>query len=155
MYNLELSPSARLLFYLIDDLSGDDMQTWTRWQKMALRLGLSRTAFFERVAELKAANVLTLEREGNRIYYKMQTVPKSGMVVVSQSRKAEWPVPKSGMAGGSLLITDPDHDPVAFSANAECESQPLCFRCRDTGTEILGARKACQCQSGIRLRRSA
>ena len=139
MYNLNLSPSARLLFYLIDDLSGDDAQTWTRWQKMALCLGLSHTAFFQRVAELKDAGLLTQEREGNRIYYKMQTVPKSGM------------------AAGSVLISDPDHYPVTLPAIAEELETPTpnCFRCRDTGREILGKRGLCRCEAGTQIRRTA
>ena len=155
MYNLNLSPSARLLFYLIDDLSGDDAQTWTRWQKMALRLGLSHTAFFQRVAELKDAGLLMQERDGNRIYYKMQTVPKSGMATVSQSQKAEWIVPKSGMARGSVLISDPDHYPVALTPSENPEEKVSCYRCKDTGTEILGRRLVCTCAAGVQLRRSA
>ena len=153
MYNPDLTLRARMLYYLIDDKAGDDDSIWWHWRKLALLLGVGKAQYFAVAKELKSSGIVTVKHEGSRCYYNIQTVRKIGQAV----RKIRLESPENRTLTAPYLISDPVHDPVALTAIAEDpENQPpKCYRCRDTGREILGKCAVCRCEAGSRLRRVA
>ncbi len=155
--NVDLPAVARILYFLIDDKCNENGEMWWHWRKMALAIGVGRTRFFEAVEYLKSAGILITRRDGHRIYYGLKVFRKSGTLRNNYSAQAEQVFRSGGTIRTPVLISELDQETVALTAIAEDpENQPpKCYRCRDTGREILGKSAVCRCEAGTRLRRVA
>lgn len=111
MLNLDLSPNARILYFLIDDKAGESGEMWWHWRKIAIAMGSGHSQLFVWIEELMKAEVLSVRREGSRVFYK------------THSGKPERPFRKTGMKR-AVSITEPENEPIPLtpaSGGISCE----------------------------------
>ncbi len=155
MYDVSLSLGSRVLYFILDDKANEAGEVWWHWRKLAVLLGMSRTRFFEIVLELQTAGILLIRREGRRCYYNIHSFRKSGIIGEFHSAKADDSFRKSGTNEDSILLVNQFYETVAPYKAEIPETEPLCYRCRDTGWEVLDPRKICKwrCAAGLRVDR--
>jgi hypothetical protein len=155
MLNLALSPNARILYYLIDDLAGSkDAGMWWGWRKLAIRVGISKANFFRFVTELKEAGVLVVERRKKRIHYLPAKVSPARPLLSEESQQGDSTVSLVRLCDGPSLVYESVSNETEDDVDTETQETPSCYRCRDTGREILGKRGVCKCEAGNRLQRT-
>lgn len=99
MLNLDLSPNARILYFLIDDKAGESGEMWWHWRKLALALGVGRAGIYALMRELMDAKLLFHRHENRRIIYRLE-----------KSRNLDSKIQKSGLSR-AVSISEPSHEP--------------------------------------------
>ncbi len=104
MLNLTLSPNARILYYLIDDKSGESRRMWWHWRKIAVLIGVGKARFFALIAELTAAGCIGIEKEGRRVTYTVSVQKSKPKTAETRSRKVDPTVQESGLNAARIII---------------------------------------------------
>ena len=156
--NDKLSFPARLLYTLMDDIAGERGVLWPKQSTIADMLGVTSRAVRNWIEELAAAELVWQDRQKRSVRY---------VLAWNQDRngrshlKIEIGTPASRDRNGRsalIPITELREElkaPLHFPEDGDETAAPACFRCRDTGREVLGKQEVCRCQAGQALRRSA
>lgn len=156
MLDLNLSPNARILYYLIDDKSGDSGRMWWHWRKIAVLVGVGHTQFFELIGELRAAGYLGVEHEGRRVVYSI-SCRESGIV---HSGKPERSFRKTGTKPPASIYEPVKESVPLIPFQEEPKTPGECSECFGAGYVLVSRvlrgqsyneRSLCKC-SGVRKR---
>jgi len=160
MLNLDLTPNARILYFLIDDKAGESGEMWWHWRKLAVLIGVDKGRYFELVGQLICVGALTIRREKRRVFY---SVRKIGPSYENQSEKSDHSVRKIGPK--DLNMNLPIEPGPKDGVSAENQTQPkprktACALCGDTGYVMVervsrGIGYQCALHCECRKRRTA
>ena len=138
--NDKLSFPARLLYTLMDDIAGERGVLWPKQSTIADMLGVTSRAVRNWIEELAAAELVWQDRQKRSVRYVLA-----------------WNQDRNGRSD-LIPFTELREElkaPLHFPEDGDETAAPACFRCRDTGREVLGKQEVCRCQAGQALRRSA
>ena len=135
MLNLDLTPNARILYFLIDDKAGDSGEMWWHWRKIALAIGVGKAQFHALVKELTEAGLLFHRHENRRIFYCLEKSEKTD----SRVRKIRLSTP--------VYLNEPDHETPPLPP---ARGGIRCGLCDDSPRRILVRRDGLEAWSTMR-----